>query len=208
MPARDTLEAPVLSVDIHWYCVKTQPKRESIAYGALAALPDIEAFFPRVRYQRTLARGPRTVVEALFPGYLFVRFAPARRIRAVRYARGVSYIVRQGREFAPVPEEIIRALRALATTQVMDFPRGVGQGGGVGAGAAAGADFARAARPGKPRRISARGVGAAPYPSVAGGRVMNFYFHYFSAPSCAPWVRGANFLFPPPARPTAAGGTG
>jgi transcriptional antiterminator RfaH len=109
-------------VDIHWYCVKTQPKRESIAYGALAALPDIEAFFPRVRYQRTLARGPRTVVEALFPGYLFVRFAPARRIRAVRYARGVSYIVRQGREFAPVPEEIIRALRALATTQVMELP--------------------------------------------------------------------------------------
>ena len=122
MPAKETLDAPVLSADIRWYCVKTQPKRENIAYGALAALPDIEAFFPRVRYRRTLARGPRAVVEALFPGYLFVRFAPARKIRAVRYARGVSYIVRQGREFAPVPETIIGALRSLAETQVMELP--------------------------------------------------------------------------------------
>jgi transcriptional antiterminator RfaH len=122
MPAQDKLAVPVLSAEIQWYCVKTQPKRESIAYGALAALPDIEAFFPRVRYRRALARGPRAVVEALFPGYLFVRFAPARRVRAVRYARGVSYIVRQGREFAPVPEQIIAELRALATTQVLELP--------------------------------------------------------------------------------------
>lgn len=122
MPAKNNLDAPLLSADINWYCVKTQPKRENIAYGALAALPDVEAFFPRVRYRRALAKGPRAVVEALFPGYLFVRFAPARRVRAVRYARGVSYIVRQGREFAPVPEAIVGELRALAATSVLELP--------------------------------------------------------------------------------------
>jgi transcriptional antiterminator RfaH len=122
MPAKNPVDAPVLSEDIQWYCVKAQPKRENIAYGALSALPDIEAFFPRVRFQRTLARGPRAVTEALFPGYLFVRFAPAKRIRAVRYARGVSYIVKQGREFAPVPEQIVADLRALAATQVLELP--------------------------------------------------------------------------------------
>jgi transcription antitermination factor NusG len=40
----------------------------------------------------------------------------------VRYARGVSYIVRQGRDFAPVPESIIVELRALAATQVLELP--------------------------------------------------------------------------------------
>jgi transcriptional antiterminator RfaH len=102
--------------------VKTQPKREAIAYGQLSTLPEVEAFFPRVRYRRSSERGPRMVVEALFPGYLFAKFSPARLIRAVRYARGVSYIVRQGTEFAPVPDLIISALHSLAATQVLELP--------------------------------------------------------------------------------------
>jgi len=122
MPSPDQSDPPTLSAEVCWYCLKTQPKRENVAFGALAALPEIEAFFPRVRYRRASARGPRPVVEALFPGYLFARFAMARKVRAVRYARGVSYIVRQGREFAPVPESIITALRSLAAAQVMELP--------------------------------------------------------------------------------------
>ncbi len=122
MPAPETLEQPMLSTEERWYCVKTQPKRESVAHGALATLPEVEAFFPRVRFQRVSDRGKRQVTEALFPGYLFVRFSPARRIRAVRYARGVSYIVKRGREFAPVADSIITALRELAATQVLDLP--------------------------------------------------------------------------------------
>lgn len=122
MPAKDTLDAPNLSTEAGWYCVKTQPKRESVAYGALTALPEIEAFFPRVRYQRASPRGQRQVTEALFPGYLFARFSPARKIRAVRYARGVSYIVKRGRDFAPVSDSIIAALRTLSATQVLELP--------------------------------------------------------------------------------------
>jgi len=122
MPAKDNPETPTLTAEVRWYCVKTQPKRENVAFGALAALPDIEAFFPRVRYLRASAQGQRPVVEALFPGYLFARFALARKVRAVRYARGVTYIVRQGREFSPVPENIITALRSLTATEVMELP--------------------------------------------------------------------------------------
>jgi transcriptional antiterminator RfaH len=102
--------------------VKTQPKRENVAFGQLETLPEVEAFFPRVRYRRTAARGTRAVVEALFPGYLFARFSPARRARAVGYARGVAYIVRQGRELAPVPDAAVAELRALAATQVLELP--------------------------------------------------------------------------------------
>jgi transcription antitermination factor NusG len=40
----------------------------------------------------------------------------------VRYARGVSYIVRQGREFAPLPDAAIAALRTLAVSQVLELP--------------------------------------------------------------------------------------
>jgi len=112
----------LLPAEPRWYCIKTQPKRENIAYGQLTTLPEVDAFFPRVRYRRVSARGPRMVVEALFPGYLFAKFSPVRLIRAVRYAKGVSYIVRQGRDFAPVPDSIIAALSSLAATQVLELP--------------------------------------------------------------------------------------
>jgi transcriptional antiterminator RfaH len=115
-------EAGLLPAEIRWYCIKTQPKRENVAYGQLITLAEVEAFFPRVKYGRTSERGPRMVVEALFPGYLFAKFSPVGRIRAVRYARGVAYIVRQGRDFAPVPDTIIQALHSLAATQVLELP--------------------------------------------------------------------------------------
>jgi len=122
MAAKKQDDPAILPAEIRWYCVKTQPKRENVAYGALMTLPDVEAYFPRVKYRRSSPRGQRMVVEALFPGYVFAKFSPARLIRAVRYARGVSYIVRQGREFAPVPEVIIAALHSLAATQVLELP--------------------------------------------------------------------------------------
>jgi transcriptional antiterminator RfaH len=111
-----------MSTDTRWFCVKAQPKRENVAYGQLGTLPEIEAFFPRVRFRRASSDGPRAVVEALFPGYLFARFTPARSLRAVRYARGVSYIVRKGRELAPVPDSAVAALRTLAIAEVLDLP--------------------------------------------------------------------------------------
>lgn len=225
MPAKNHPDAIVLSSDINWYCVKTQPKRENIAFGALGALPDVEAFFPRVRYRRALAKGPRAVVEALFPGYLFVRFAPARRVRAVRYARGVSYIVRQGREFAPVPEAIVGELRALAATSVLELPpepwklgeevrviTGIFRGA---SGKVAGLVPARQRVQillellGQENRVEfPRGFGAAPLPSVATGHAMNFCHHSFSARHRARLGCAVNSLFPPPARLPRAGGTG
>jgi transcriptional antiterminator RfaH len=122
MPRDSTADHSNLSTETHWYCVKAQPKRENVAFGQLGTLPDIEVFFPRVRFRRAAADGPRSVVEALFPGYLFARFSPARQIRAVRYARGVAYVVRQGREFAPLPDAAITALRSLAISQVLELP--------------------------------------------------------------------------------------
>jgi transcriptional antiterminator RfaH len=121
--AREPLPDPsALSTDTRWFCVKSQPKRENIAFTQLGTLPDIEAFFPRVRFLRAVSGGPRSVVEALFPGYLFARFTPVRSLRAVRYARGVSYIVRQGRELAPVPDDAVAALRSISVSQVLELP--------------------------------------------------------------------------------------
>jgi transcriptional antiterminator RfaH len=122
MPTEPSPDPSASSTETQWFCVKAQPKRENIAYGQLGTLPDIEAFFPRVRFRRAAAGKTRPVVEALFPGYLFARFTPVRSLRAVRYARGVSYIVRQGRELAPVPDSAIAALRALTVSQVLELP--------------------------------------------------------------------------------------
>jgi transcriptional antiterminator RfaH len=86
---------------VHWYCVRAKPKREHIAARcSLRLLPDLEAFCPRLRFARTTRRGRVWFCEALFPGYLFARFALGLSQRAVAAATGVTGLVHFG-EFTP-----------------------------------------------------------------------------------------------------------
>jgi transcriptional antiterminator RfaH len=100
-----------------WYCVRTQPKSEHIAAAHLRKLAGVEVYCPRLRFRKMTRRGPVWFAEALFPGYLFARFAPAESQQEVAGARGVSSLVRFGGDLAALPEGAIEELREQMGTE-------------------------------------------------------------------------------------------
>ena len=111
-----------------WYCVRSRIKHEHIAAGQLKQLPDVEVFCPRVRFQRATRRGKVWFTEALFPNYLFARFA-LRNLRLIQATQGVAGVVHFGDYFATVAEEIITDLRvALDDSDLKEFPNAVAAG--------------------------------------------------------------------------------
>ena len=96
----------------HWYCVRSKPKKERLAAGALASLHGLDVFCPQIRFQRKTVRGPVWFQEAMFPGYLFARFDLFEMKRVVAYAPGVLNIPTFDGKFIPVPDVVIEALQA------------------------------------------------------------------------------------------------
>ena len=94
-----------------WYCVHTKPKCEHLVAAALRQLDGVEAWCPRLRFQRSTPRGKVWFVEALFPSYLFAKFGLAQSHRAVKHAHNVIRTVEFGGSPAPVPEQSILDLK-------------------------------------------------------------------------------------------------
>ena len=97
--------------EVRWFCLKSQPKHEHIAAAHLRQMTGVEVFCPRLRFKRGTVRGPRWFEEAMFPGYLFSRFHFASRHKEVRYAMGITNIVRFGTLYASVEDGVIEGLR-------------------------------------------------------------------------------------------------
>src|SRR5437870_7854351 len=95
-----------------WFCLKAQPKREHLAAIALRRQFGIECFSPRLRFRKMTNRGPVWFVEAMFPGYLFVKFVYSKQHRAVENSHGIQGIVRFGDRLATLPENIVVGLRS------------------------------------------------------------------------------------------------
>lgn len=102
---------PDITDEVRWYCLKSQPKHEHIAAAHLRQMTGVEVFCPRLRFKRPTVRGPRWFEEAMFPGYLFSRFHFSARHKEVRYAMGITNIVRFGMLYASVDDAIIATLR-------------------------------------------------------------------------------------------------
>lgn len=83
-----------------WHVVRTQPKREKVATQYLRNALDLEVCCPQVRYKKSTARGKVWWVEAMFPGYIFVRFNCHEHLRAVCGAQGVMKVLQFG-DFVP-----------------------------------------------------------------------------------------------------------
>jgi transcriptional antiterminator RfaH len=94
-----------------WYCLRSQPKHEHIAAAHLRLLEGVTVFCPRIRFRRTTRQGLVWVTEAMFPGYLFARFELAEMNLRVRYAHGVSGIVRFADRYPTIEEEAVAQLR-------------------------------------------------------------------------------------------------
>jgi transcriptional antiterminator RfaH len=84
-----------------WYVVSTKPHQEKQAELHIKQW-GIECFLPLLKVNKIIRRVHKTVIEPLFPGYLFARFDLNRHYRVVSYATGVRKIV----EFGSGPIEL------------------------------------------------------------------------------------------------------
>ena len=96
---------------MHWYCVRSKPKKERVAAGSLESLHGLEVFCPQIRFQRKTVRGPVWFQEAMFPGYLFARFDLFEMKRAVSYAPGVLNIPMFDDRIVSIPDAVIESLQ-------------------------------------------------------------------------------------------------
>lgn len=96
----------------YWFCVQTRPRSEAQAQEHLQR-QGFHCMLPRLR--RTVLRGGRrkTVLEPLFPRYLFLCADPdVTSLAPVRSTRGAVGLVRTAGLPATVPDELIERLRA------------------------------------------------------------------------------------------------
>lgn len=94
-----------------WYCLRSQLKHEHIAAAHLRMLEGVTVLCPRVRFQRATEQGLIWTTAAMFPSYLFARFALTELHRQVRYARGVVGIVRFGERYPTIEDGALARLR-------------------------------------------------------------------------------------------------
>ena len=97
--------------ELAWYCVHTKPKCEHIAAALLCQLEGVEAYCPRIRFQRSTPRGKVWFTEALFPSYLFARYDSDASIRAEKHAQNVIRVIEFGGTYLTIPEKHIEELR-------------------------------------------------------------------------------------------------
>ncbi len=96
---------------IRWYCVRTKPKKERMAAANIASLHGLDVFCPQIRFRRKTARGPVWFQEAMFPGYMFVRFDMVEMKRAVSYSPGVLNIPVFNDRIVSIPDSVIESIR-------------------------------------------------------------------------------------------------
>lgn len=100
-----------------WYLIQCKPRE---CFRALEHLQNqaFEAFLPTLS-REVLRRGKReTILEPLFPHYLFVRLSDvADNWAPLRSTRGVARVVRFGDTPLSVPDDIVSALQEPVPTQ-------------------------------------------------------------------------------------------
>jgi transcriptional antiterminator RfaH len=103
--------APASSAGLTWHVAQTQSHREELVAAELTK-QGFSVFLPKYLKQVRHARRVSNVAAALFPGYLFVGFAPDVRWRAVNGTRGVVRLVMAGESPAPITKDIVEGLIA------------------------------------------------------------------------------------------------
>lgn len=95
-----------------WYVVHTQPLAEFRAAEHLRR-QDFVPYLPRYLKKRRHARRVEKIVRPLFPRYLFVSVDVAtQRWRSIHSTVGVCRLVCRGDEPAPVPPQVVEAIKA------------------------------------------------------------------------------------------------
>jgi transcription termination/antitermination protein NusG len=94
-----------------WFAVQVRERWEQQIADALTAR-NIETFLPLATVRRRWSDRLKTITTALFPGYLFCRVDPARRL-PVLTVPGVHYLAGCGHTPEPVPDPEIESLQTV-----------------------------------------------------------------------------------------------
>lgn len=95
-----------------WYLVYTKPKKESVAHENLVR-QGYHTYLPRLQAQRRRNGRYRSVVEPMFPRYLFIHLDTVwDNWGPIRSTLGVAQIVRFGDAPARVPDDLVAFLKS------------------------------------------------------------------------------------------------
>lgn len=101
-----------MTAESAWYVVQTQVNAEAKAARNLLR-QGFEIYLPRYLKRRSHARKVDKVATPLFPRYLFVRIDMAtQRWRSIQSTFGVSHLVTNGPDPAPIAQNVLGSLRA------------------------------------------------------------------------------------------------
>ena len=108
------MTAQLSHVDGEWFVAQTQPRKERMAERHLAN-QDFRPFLPSIRRTRRSGSRFETVLEPMFPGYVFVSIdVAAQRWRSVNGTLGVTRLLTDGDRPLPLRGGFVDALRARA----------------------------------------------------------------------------------------------
>ncbi len=109
-----------------WYVVRSQTKREQAAAGYVRRELGLEVVAPQIRYTKVTRRGKVLWREAMFPGYLFVKFDREVDEKAVCYAPGVLKVLRFGDYVPDIEASFVLGLSDLVGDEgVLDLAHSV-----------------------------------------------------------------------------------
>jgi len=94
----------------HWYLLYCKGKEEERASIHLAN-QGIKTFYPKAKVTKIRRGKKSTLVEPMFPNYLFVQLSEHHNFTSVRSTRGVIGFVKTGIHYQKVPELIVRAFQ-------------------------------------------------------------------------------------------------
>jgi transcriptional antiterminator RfaH len=93
-----------------WYVIQAKPRQEAIACENLER-QGFDCFYPRIRQCKRRRGKINHLLEAYFPGYLFIRLDMASdNISPIRSTTGVSQLVKIGDMAVPVPNQVMQQL--------------------------------------------------------------------------------------------------
>jgi len=119
-----------LNNEAYWYVVRTQTKRENSAAGYIRKELNLDVVAPQIRYTKVTRRGKVLWKEAMFPGYLFVKFRRDQHEKAVCYAPGVLKLVKFGEYVPTIEEEFVQQVSDIVGERgVLDLEHGIEEGG-------------------------------------------------------------------------------
>lgn len=127
--AHEEVPPALFSEELLWYCLKAKPKQEGLATQLLRSELGVEVFCPKIRFKRARSTGVAWVNEALFPGYLFARFAYPQLYRRIAATSGVAKTLSFGGRPAVLDDSIIADLRKHVTDgEIMEIASEIKEG--------------------------------------------------------------------------------